>query len=91
MRAVYIIGQEQRRGASSYTVKKRSGCAALRMCRRSGGRRYMTMRADREYFFHLSEIYSRGITGKGIAAAVLDTGIYEHEDFSRLRESHLLF
>ena len=41
----------------------------------------MTMRADREYFFHLSEIYSRGITGKGIAAAVLDTGIYEHEDF----------
>lgn len=43
--------------------------------------RYMTMRAEWENIFHLSQIYSRGITGKGIAAAVLDTGIYEHEDF----------
>ncbi|MCD8018481.1 MAG: S8 family peptidase [Clostridiales bacterium] len=32
-------------------------------------------------FFDLSEIYSRGITGKGITAAVLDTGIYSHRDF----------
>lgn len=43
--------------------------------------RYMAMRAEWENIFHLSQIYSRGITGKGIAAAVLDTGIYEHEDF----------
>lgn len=41
----------------------------------------MAMRADLERIFDLSEIYSRGITGRGIAAAVLDTGIYEHEDF----------
>ena len=43
--------------------------------------RYMAMRAEWENIFHLSQIYSRGITGKGIAAAALDTGIYEHEDF----------
>ena len=43
--------------------------------------RYMAMRAEWENIFHLSQIYSHGITGKGIAAAVLDTGIYEHEDF----------
>lgn len=43
--------------------------------------RYMAMRTDWEEIFHLSHIYSRGITGKGVAVAVLDTGIYEHEDF----------
>lgn len=31
------------------------------------------------YDYH--EIHSRGITGKGITVAVLDTGIYEHPDF----------
>lgn len=39
------------------------------------------MKADLENVWNLAQIYSRGITGKGIAAAVLDTGIYEHEDF----------
>ena len=29
----------------------------------------------------LRRIYSRGITGKGITKAVLDTGIYAHPDF----------
>ena len=29
----------------------------------------------------LRRIYSRGITGKGITTAVLDTGIYAHPDF----------
>lgn len=29
----------------------------------------------------LKRIYSRGITGRGITAAVLDTGIYAHPDF----------
>lgn len=29
----------------------------------------------------LREIHSRGITGKGVAVAVLDTGIYPHPDF----------
>ena len=29
----------------------------------------------------LKRIYSRGITGKGITTAVLDTGIYSHPDF----------
>lgn len=43
--------------------------------------RYMTMRAEWNQLLNLSQIYSRGITGKGIAAAVLDTGIYQHEDF----------
>ena len=39
------------------------------------------MKADLDNVWNLAQIYSRGITGKGIAAAVLDTGIYEHEDF----------
>ena len=29
----------------------------------------------------LRRIYSRGITGKGITTAVLDTGIYAHPNF----------
>lgn len=39
------------------------------------------MRTDVNQFYNLSHIYSRGITGQGIATAVLDTGIYMHEDF----------
>ena len=27
------------------------------------------------------EVYSMGITGRGVGVAVLDTGIYLHEDF----------
>lgn len=34
-----------------------------------------------EKYFHLRQIYSRGITGRGITTAVLDTGIYPHADF----------
>lgn len=33
--------------------------------------------------FDFRQIYSRGITGKGITAAVLDTGIYPHGDFMK--------
>lgn len=39
------------------------------------------MNTGLEKYFHLQQVYSRGITGKGITAAVLDTGIYPHEDF----------
>lgn len=39
------------------------------------------MRRDFSRYYDLSHIYSRGVTGKGIAAAVLDTGIYMHRDF----------
>lgn len=28
------------------------------------------------------EVYSMGITGRGVGVAVLDTGIYLHEDFN---------
>lgn len=40
--------------------------------------------------FPLRKIYSRGITGKGITAAVLDTGIYPHRDFY-LPEKRILY
>lgn len=30
---------------------------------------------------HCDSVYDRGITGKGVAVAVLDTGIFLHEDF----------
>lgn len=33
------------------------------------------------YSWNLNRIYSRGITGKGITTAVLDTGIYPHRAF----------
>lgn len=38
-------------------------------------------RSDLERYLNLKQIYSCGITGKGITVAVLDTGIYPHEDF----------
>ena len=39
------------------------------------------MNTGLEKYFHLRQIYSRGITGRGITTAVLDTGIYPHADF----------
>ena len=39
----------------------------------------------------LRKIYSRGITGKGITTAVLDTGIYAHPDFFIPRNKILYF
>ena len=39
------------------------------------------MQSDLMKGLNLRQIYSRGITGKGITAAVLDTGIYLHGDF----------
>lgn len=39
------------------------------------------MQTDGMSNFDFRQIYSRGITGKGITAAVLDTGIYPHGDF----------
>ena len=38
----------------------------------------------------LRRIYSRGITGKGITTAVLDTGIYAHPDFFIPQNNFLL-
>lgn len=38
-------------------------------------------RAITNYIDSLQQIYSRGITGKGVTAAVLDTGIFPHRDF----------
>ena len=32
-------------------------------------------------YFNLTPFYRRGITGKGVTVAVLDTGIFPHEDF----------
>lgn len=34
-----------------------------------------------DYIWNLEQIYSRGITGRGITTAVLDTGIYSHRAF----------
>lgn len=39
----------------------------------------------------LRRIYSRGITGKGITTAVLDTGIYAHPDFFIIRIKFFIF
>lgn len=39
----------------------------------------------------LRRIYSRGITGKGITTAVLDTGIYAHPDFLFHRIKFFIF
>lgn len=41
------------------------------------------MQEDGMKNFDFRQIYSRGITGRGITVAVLDTGIYPHEDFKK--------
>lgn len=39
------------------------------------------MKPDLEEILGLAPLYARGITGQGVTAAVLDTGIFPHEDF----------